>query len=301
MGARLRLDATDSATGRLDPSLSVGPEGRVFMYSSGNERACETDPNWPPVITVTLPDGSTVNQVNTGFGTEILATIYTDATIEDYFTNTSSRPAFTPLNGTTTEVGDRLWSANTSLVIDQSQVTNQGVTGALGAGFPFTGSDRPAETIWEVEAEVDFTGSEWVGLGFSTAAQGLIGNGAVWMVLNQSGIWRVWANGTSTSVGTGPTTDLLEPGFNRLVLRYDSVSSQVQASINDEIVLGFTATPALSPITHVSFQFQDPNGAQVGSTLLDRLKVRTLTEEIFSSDFESGNLLGWSIAVGSVP
>ncbi len=152
------------------------------------------------------------------------------------------------LNSTTTDLGNRTWTAATGFGMADGHVTNLEGTASLVGGVAFGPSDF-SQRVATVQAVVDSSQSEWIGIGFSSSATGgYWADGQVWVFLRSNGGLRVRANGTSLVLHS-ETRAAWAGGKHLLALAYDRVDKTVRAWVDGEEILGF----AVSDLDTVGF------------------------------------------------
>lgn len=130
------------------------------------------------------------------------------------------------LNATPTEVGALNWIGGNAVRLGTNQVTHDGTGGNGIAGLPiaYTGAPEAGHYLLGIAADVDPTGTQWVGLGLSQMATGdLPFVGQVWLRLYPSGVLEAWANGVGTRLANlaGNAYGFRAGQTNRLELEYD--------------------------------------------------------------------------------
>jgi probable HAF family extracellular repeat protein len=226
-----------------------------------------------------------------------LGTIIDDdelAIISDSFTNrTPDRDVGDPLHGTPTEFGNRTWDANPWVVFGNNVITNIGTSDSHIGGVPFKPIVHPDSAIAKVEAKVKVAGSEWVGLGFASAAQGgYWGIGQVWFLLKKNGLTEIWANGTQHYLG-GPQAPVFYPtGFNKMKVEYDAQANTFSAWVNDVKLLdrydldlkGFKPK-----ITHAGFHMYNGSLHTQDQMVIDDFKVGACSADTKASALGKNN------------
>jgi hypothetical protein len=199
--------------------------------------------------------------------------------ISDAFTNRSpDREVGDPLHGTATELGNRNWEANLSVVFGANVITNTSTSNSHVAGVKFDSTDYAANPIAIVEALVKVAGSEWIGVGFSRSATGgYWGHGQVWILLKKNGLTEIWANGTQHYLG-GPQAPVFYPtGFNKMKVEYDAHSNTFSAWVNDVKLLDLydLNLKGFKPlITHAGFHMYNGSLGTQGQMKVDNFSVR---------------------------
>lgn len=218
--------------------------------------------------------------------------------VEDSFTGVGqNRGVGDALNGTQAEYGARLWTGDTALQFSDGYVTASQSGGDQVAMFPY-GPQAQNGTVC-LEADIDTSGSGWVGIGFGDTPNGVF-LGDLWaLMLDGPKRLQLWADGLNHSIANIPIPDL-SAGYNRLQLFYDQQSNTAHAMVNgvrypdstntwDLDTFGFT--PSLQ---YTGFHFSQPSAQ---NTRIDHFALNRKVR-IFSSDFETGDCGGWSACEG---
>lgn len=284
--SRIRPNPSLNVTGRAFPFVLTDDEGDRLLYSASSDTTCEAQEdkfykcNW--------------------CGIDIVLTYLSDSLAQDRFTTTTARPPGTLLDNTATEIGERTWAAHSGLVIASDYVTVATSGVAFPATIPVQVSEGPVLTV---EADVDCTGTDWVGVGLSSMEQtGFIDAGQVWMYLHYGfDQVRVFADGLNEMLYSGPIPHQSED-FNRVELSYVPATKEVVARVNGTVVLQDFSLDSLDPpfepnIQYAGFQFRNASAYQ---PRIDNFAIKDfgVELEIFQDGFESGDTSEWSETVG---
>lgn len=156
----------------------------------------------------------------------------TGALITDFFNNDPpNRELGDGLNGLPVEVGGRTWNAVSGLGFAFGEITNLNTFASQVGGVPFDPDDHPTRRFATVEAKINPSQSEWIGLGFSRSARGHYwADGQIWAFLRPNGRLKVAAQGTQHTLYDGfPGA---QAGANHLKLEYDRSANSVRAWLN---------------------------------------------------------------------
>lgn len=220
--------------------------------------------------------------------------------LSDSFTNSAGRPSGSSLAGSTTEVGNQVWVAAGELVVANDAATNAATTNALLATVPLTSLAGSDQSTFVVEANVDPSSSDWVGIGFNSQADDYFWtSGEVWMFLRADGQLHVRAEGLTHSLYDGFPSSFVA-GPNRLRLQYWRGGNTVRAWLNDvEVVLEeddldtFGFAPSLD---HAGFQGHKDASFAVNGLMLDDFVVTSTESAVPDAGFEeaTGSWSEWS-------
>ena len=217
--------------------------------------------------------------------------------------NTTNRSVGSPLNGTTSEVGGKTWSTNTTLVFGANEITTStgGDTAHVG-GVSFNPPLDPAKPVNLVEADFIVNGTVWSAVGFSQSATGgYWGHGQAWVHIGPSGDYAVYADGLTHLLRVGDVPNFSPNGLNRVRVHHNRTENKLSVVINSQLVLvpydldALSYTPGLS---HAGVHVQTASGTGGGLASFDNFRVFSMPEYIiFADDFEVGTTANWSSTV----
>lgn len=180
------------------------------------------------------------------------------------------------LNGSSTEVGGGTWSANGNTKFgNNDNVTGVSSTSAI-AGLPFDPTSYSGEPVTRVSANIDPAGSNWVGLGFSSSAQGgYWSDGQFWVLLRPAGTYKIWTDGTNASLGEGSIPNFVSGSVNLLEIEYRPASNEGLVTINGTEVLSATSLGFTPSIANVGVHIYSGTN---NTTTMDDFSVEVLQQ-----------------------
>ncbi|MCB1032623.1 MAG: carbohydrate-binding protein, partial [Acidobacteria bacterium] len=193
--------------------------------------------------------------------------------MDDFELNGLDRTVGSPLNGTATEQGERIWTATADAVFGGGSgggylthpAVPAGETRQVVGGVSYDPADFPGQPVLTLGGDVMISGEGWVAMGFSSSATGSYftpgGDGQAWMLVRENGHYTVHAEGSGlhAPILDGVASDFQVNGFNRLELEYDAASGMVSAWVNSQQVV---------------FRSWLPPDATGSGTFADRIDIR---------------------------
>lgn len=105
-------------------------------------------------------------------------------------------------------------------------------------------------------------------------AENVFANGQIWMLMRQSGIWKVFANGTQIVLGSG-TASVDPNALKTIQLRYYPQFKTVSAWINGVMVVNHASLGTFNPnIKRAGFDSFTADAIPAGSVQIDDFEVR---------------------------
>ncbi|HEV7300134.1 MAG TPA: SGNH/GDSL hydrolase family protein [Tepidisphaeraceae bacterium] len=160
--------------------------------------------------------------------------------VEDHFTASAERASAQPLDGMTTEKGNRTWKSTPSLRL--AGEGEEGYLGMKGSGSVSGRFEIPAGDVIEIELDAQPASAQkgWIAVGFSDAespADITWKNGA-FLYLDTAGSGMALADGTKQKLGSKKLgEDFKGDAMNRLKLRYDVKANSISGWINDKPIV----------------------------------------------------------------
>jgi len=165
--------------------------------------------------------------------------------ISDDFSTVLGGGGAVPLHGRSVDLGAVSWQARPGAVVASGHVTDSAAIG----GVPFDPGALVGDSTAVVAADVDPSGSEWVGVGFTDLARKPFwAVGQIWVLLRPQGTYAVHADGTAVLLGSGTIPGAPTNGFHQVELRYETAGDLVTVLINGTAVVSSQAlsfTPAI--------------------------------------------------------
>ncbi|XHR30611.1 MAG: hypothetical protein ACFUZC_08610 [Chthoniobacteraceae bacterium] len=164
--------------------------------------------------------------------------------IEDSFTVSAERPAESPLAGSSTEKGGRIWFARGNAALFQISPDGEVVNGKINGGKMVALVDCVPEGNYQIKVEADIQpgNAQWLGLGFSSGKDLFWSKetpGQLWLVITKAGQVQVYANATSKMLRTGKPTDFgfdpAKPTHAEII--YDRQANAVSVVLNGQTLL----------------------------------------------------------------
>ncbi len=165
-----------------------------------------------------------------------------------------SRQAGKPLNGLSVEAGKASWLATGCLAFSQDGAISSSSAGSAAAKLELP------EGVSSLELSLDCSPrtekQAWIGVGLNGTA--VTSNETTWpgglmLILSDKGYATVFIDGTSQKLASKKIDSFKADGLNKLLLRYDSLSNSVWASVNGQELLSDFGLNAKSFTPNVSF------------------------------------------------
>ncbi|MCP4664657.1 MAG: hypothetical protein GY856_55445 [bacterium] len=158
------------------------------------------------------------------------------------------------------------------------------------ATFPVTSAGSSDQSTFVVEALVDPTSSDWIGVGYASESTGPFPSGGeLWMVLRSNGELHVHAGGLTHGLYAG-FPSAFAAGPNRLRLEYGRTSNTVRAWLNDvELMLDVSDLDALGfapNIRFAGFHGNKQGGFAIGGLSIDDFELTKSENTLADSGFE---------------
>ncbi|MFA4944190.1 MAG: hypothetical protein WC789_05760 [Lentisphaeria bacterium] len=175
--------------------------------------------------------------------------------IEDSFTVGADRPAGSPLAGSMTEKGERVWrtKGNAALFVltPEGQVGNGNINGGKMVALLDCVPDAGYQEI-KIEADIQPGAAQWLGMGFSKGDDLFWSKetpGQLWLVITKGGQAQIFANATATML-KGVKAE--EYGFDpekpvHAEILYNRPANAVTVTLNGQKVLDARALGDFQP------------------------------------------------------
>jgi len=167
-----------------------------------------------------------------------------ETVVEDSFTVGPERPADSPLAGSTTEKGARVWVTRGNAALFKISPDGAVGNGNINGGKMAALVDCAPEGDFQVKLEADLQpgGAQWLGMGFSKGKDLFWSKetpGQLWLVITKAGQVQIYANATATML-KGVKAE--EYGFDpekptHAEILYDKPANAVTVTLNGHKVL----------------------------------------------------------------
>jgi hypothetical protein len=173
--------------------------------------------------------------------------------IEDGFTVGPDRPADSPLAGSATEKGSRVWLTKGNAALFKISADGQIANGNINGGKMVALVDCAPEGDYRIKVEADIQpgGAQWLGMGFSKEKDLLWSKnaGQLWLAITKGGQAQIYAEGTSKLLKAVKAD---EYGFNsdkptHAEILYDRPANAVTVTLNGQTVLDGLALGDFNP------------------------------------------------------
>jgi hypothetical protein len=202
------------------------------------------------------------------------------------------------LGGTQTELGQRSWTAESTLVLDSSpgRITNSSGTGSHIGGFPFATSEEPAAPA-TYEVLLGRGGAGWGAVGLATSPTGgLFASGGAWVLVHSGqDQYEIYANGFS-QIASGAVPNL-NPDFNFVRLEYVQGTNRLSVAINGTTVLTSHLLSFSPAFSNASIHLASPAGGDTaGDQGVRNLRINGAPYHLFLDGFETSDMSRWSVS-----